>query len=279
MFSHSVGGFAVGFAVRYLLSPTGPRFPNNYFLLFLFAAIFYTGSTIGCALIREPVRPVLERPDRLRDVVAAVGPMLRRHRAFRSLVLVGLLGFGLAFSLPFYIVYATTQLGVPEYMAGVYIWASTLGAAVFAIVWGRLNDRRGPRAVLRGGCTFVLVTPLAALAVPALCRLLAPVWPGALQALPYLYAIVFLSGRSALIALFMGTINYVFEIASDQERPRYIAAFNALSAPGALLPLLMGWVLNFASYTVVFLAVAVAAAGTSLVSWRMPDPRTPTAAP
>lgn len=273
MFSHSVGGFAVGFAVRYLLGPAGPEFPDNYFLCFLFAAILFTGSTIGCALVREPIRPVLEQPDRLRDVVAAIGPMLRDRPEFRSLVIVGLFGLGIAFSLPFYIVYATTQLGVPDYMAGIYISASTLGAAVFSIIWGRLNDSRGPRALLRAGCACVFVTPISALLVPEVCRFLTPIIPQALDALPYAYSIIFVIGRAAMIALFMGTINYVFEIADDQQRPRTIGVFNTLSAPGALLPLLIGWALDYVSYVAVFSVLAAAGLGTWLVSLRMADPR------
>ena len=166
-FSSAVAAFGVGFAVRWALGPTGPAFPVNYTLLFTLAAVFFTISTIGCAIVREPVRPVMERPESLRGIIASALPLLRQRPEFRSLVLISVLAFGLSLTMPFYVVYAKTQLHVADHMAGIYIWAAVLAGAPLSLLWGRINDRRGPRAVLRGACALVIAPPLLAVLVPA----------------------------------------------------------------------------------------------------------------
>ncbi len=271
-FAAAVATFGVGFAVRWALGPNGPDYPLNYALLFTLSAVFFTISTIGCWIVREPIRPVLERPESLRSLVAGAPRLLRRRPEFGSLVIVALLGFGLSFSMPFYIVYAKTRLGVREEMAGIYIWAAVLSGAPLSLLWGHLNDRRGPRAVLRGACMLVVAAPLAALAVPAITGLAASSFPGLRKALPYTYAIVFLAGGSVWGPLWMGTNNYLFELAGHEQRPRYIALLNTLAAPRTLFPVLTGWLLTLLSYEVVFGLLALLGASAAVVSWRLPQP-------
>lgn len=271
----ALGTLGVGLGVRWALGPRGPEFPQNYTLLFAFAAIFFTVSTIGCAVVREPLRPALEHPESMRSLASAALGLLRGRREFRLLVVVAVLGFGLAFTMPFYIVYATTRLGVPEQMAGIYISAAVLSGAPLSVLWGYLNDRRGPRAVLRGSCLLVAATPVLALAIPALTGLAAPTLPGLRRVLPYTFALVFLAGGSTRGAMWMGTNNYLFELASDQERHRYIALLNTLAAPRTLFPVLTGWVLTLLSYETVFALLALLAFTLAAVSWRLPVPSLP----
>jgi len=271
-FVTALGTFGVGFAVRWALGPDGPSFPVNYTLLFTLAAVFFTISTVGCAVVREPIRPVLERPHSLRQLIAGAVPLLRQRPEFRSLVAVAVLGFGLSMTMPFYVVYAKTELGVPEQMAGFYIWAAVLAGAPLSLLWGRINDHRGPRPVLRGACTLAFAPPVLALIVPAAAERAGVSFPGLRTALPYLFAVVFLAGGSTWGSLWMGTNNYLYELATHQERPRYIALLNTLAAPRALFPLVVGWLLTLLSYRVVFLLLTALGVVGMMVSWRIPQP-------
>lgn len=263
----ALGGFAAGTLVGVVLHHKGLAFPANFAVLFTVAAVFHAGSTLGCFLVREPVRPVLEQREGLSHILKTAWSLLSRPSAFRSLVLIAILGFGLAGTMPFYIVYATRHLGVPEYMAGVYISVATLGTAALSLVWGWLNDRRGTRAVLRGGCVLLLVTPLVALIIPTLARAAHP------TALPYLFALVFLTGPSSGSAFFMGTVNYMFDLCSHEERHRYISLLGTLSAPSILLPLAVGWLLKFVPFPVMFVALAAVAGAAMSIGYRMPQAR------
>jgi len=263
--------FCVGFLVRWALGPNGPGFPVNYTLLFTLAALLMSISTVGCGILREPIRPALAHPQSLRDLVAGA-PHLLRHPGFRSLTLVSLLAFGLNFTTPFYIVYATTQLGIPQKTAGMYIVAAVLSGAPLSLIWGYINDHRGPRAVIRGACMLISLVPLIALAVPALTTALSSVLPGLRNALPYTFALVFLAAGAATAPLWMGANNYLFELSGHEQRPRYIALLNTLAAPRTLFPLLTGYVLTLLPYRVVFCLLALLGVIVVIISRRLPLP-------
>jgi MFS family permease len=269
-FATAMSAFGVGFVVLWMLGPHGPGFPRNYTCLFTLMAAFLTMSIIGCWMVREPIRPVLERRQSVLEIMGSALPTLRRVAGFRSLVLVALLGFGISWATPFYMVHAKENLGVRDEIAGVYIWALTIGGAIASVWWGHLNDRRGPRAVIRGACIAITITPVLAIGLPPAVRLGAAAFPSLSTALPYVFALVFLSAGSATGATWMGATNYLFELASHQDRPRYIALMNLLTSPGALAPLLIGWVLNFLAFPLVFALMAGFGAASLIVSLAMP---------
>lgn len=263
----------VGLVVRYLLGPKAPAFPTNYTILFSLTAVFFSLSTLGCWLVREPIRPVLERPESVRQILAGIGPFLRREQGFRYLTLVAMLGMGMALTTPFYIVYATQRLGVPPQTAGVYIWAATLGGAASSLVWAHLNDKRGPRAAIRAGTTCTFLTPTLALLLPALARGLEVLHGGRVEILPYLFGLVFLAAGSSMNGMWIGTNNYLFDLASHQERPRYIAILNTLAVPGAAIPVVVGVALKSVPYPLVFAGLAAVGAAVFGLARRMPPVR------
>lgn len=270
-FCAAVATFAVGFVVRWMLGPAGPGYPRDYTLLFTLMGLFMALSALGCWLVREPLRPVLDRPQPLREILLGALPTARANPAFGCLVLVSLFGFGVSFAMPFYMVFAKQRLAVPEHIAGVYIWTMTLGSATASLWWAHLNDRRGPRAVLRGASLLITATPLLALTLLGV-SVAAPDARG----IAHLFSLVFLVGGCAMGGTWMGATNYLFELASDRDRPRYIASMNLLSSPGALVPLLIGWLLGFLPFTIVFALMAGSGATAAAISLRMPIPR-PTA--
>jgi MFS family permease len=266
-FTTAVAAFGVGFVVRWVLGPGGPGFPMDYTWLFTAVAVSLALSTIGCWLVREPIRPALDRPQSFGAILRGIMPMLRGQPAFRALVVTALFGFGIAFAMSFYVVFAKKELGVAEATAGIYIWAMTIGGAVASILWGYLNDSRGPRAVLRGAGLMVMMTPLLAVLIPAAVQAV----PALRSALPYLFAIVFLSGGASIGAMWMGSTNCLFELADHADRPRYLGVFHLCTLPGALGALLIGWLLNWLSFTTVFLLMSAGGAAALVAALLMPD--------
>ena len=278
-FLTGVAIFGVGFVVRWALGPRGPGLPTGYFVLFTLGAVFMTWSTVGCWLVKEPIRPVREEPHSLRELLTGMGPLVRSHPALLSIAMVTLLGNGLAASAPFYTLFARNELRIQPQIAGVYLWAATLGTVVFSIIWGHLNDRWGPRAVVRGACVSVALAPALALAVPAAANALRPALPGVGEALPYLYAVVFLAVGATMPGMWMGTNNYLLELAGHEDRPRYIAVYNTLALPGVALPLLLGGLLSFTPFRIVFGLMAGCGAMALTVALRMPRPGVASAPP
>jgi len=271
-FVSAITAFAVGFAVRYALGSAGPGYPRNYILLFTATGLFMCLSTIGCWMIREPIRPVLARPQSVADILRSALPMLRNHPAFRSLTITALFAFAVMGATPFYVVYAKEHLGIRDEAAGMYIWAWTIGGAIASLLWGRLNDSRGPRAVVRGTSALLCLTPLVALGLPAGVLGLARPFPALNGALPYLYGLVFLCAGASINALWFGATNYLFELAGHEHRPRYIAVFQLCTIPSSLSALALGWLLNYLPFAVMFALAATCGAAALVSSLRMPTP-------
>lgn len=271
-FVSATTAFGVGFAVRYALGPAGPDYPRNYILLFTAMGLFMCLSTIGCWMIREPIRPVLARPQSVTDILRSALPMLRSHPAFRSLTITALFALAVTGATPFYVVYAKQHLGIRDEAAGMYIWAMTLGGALASLIWGHLNDARGPRAVVRGTSALLCLTPLVALALPASVLWLGQTFPALIGTLPYLYGLVFLCAGASINAIWFGATNYLFELAGHEHRPRYIAVFHLCTIPSSLSALALGWMLNYLPFAVMFALAATCGAAALVSSLNMPEP-------
>jgi MFS family permease len=83
---------------------------------------------------------------------------------------------------------------------------------------------------------------------------------------------VFLVAGTNRTGLWLGTNNYIFDLSSHEERHRYIAVVNTLAAPGALLPLFIGKLLEFLPYPAVFLLMAGIGGAVLVLALRLPKP-------
>jgi hypothetical protein len=70
----------------------------------------------------------------------------------------------------------------------------------------------------------------------------------------------------------MGSNNYLFELTSHQERPRYIALLATLAAPRTLFPVVTGAALMVVRFEVVFALLAAIGTATILMCWRLEEP-------
>jgi MFS family permease len=155
-------------------------------------------------------------------------------------------------------------------MGGVYIWGMAIGGSLASLFWGYLNDRRGPRAVLRGVSFLVVTTPLLAMGIPAGLSSLAEVAPAMGSALPYVFGLVFVVGGSTMGAMWIGTTTYLFELCGHEDRPRYIASFHFCTLPGALGALGTGWLLSFMNFSIVLVLLALGGATMIAAALRLP---------
>jgi len=261
-------GVAVGELVRRVLADPSLPFPQNYGRLFTFLCIGMVTSTIFVSLIKEPRSKAATEAQSFLRIVRAIPLTLRRYPLLRRLIVCQLLcGLPLV-AMPFYAVYATERLGLPQDVAGRFVQASVVGFAGASMIWAYLSDRCGPSRVLRTVSWVIVSVPLCALLVPPVARAL-----GAEGAMAYLYAVVFLLNGATWGGTWIGFTNYVLEIAPDDIRPLFLGLQATLGAPALMMPLLGGVLLGFMSFEALF---SLAAAG-GLVAFvyvrRLQEPR------
>ncbi len=261
-----VAALGAGALIQFALSPRGPAYPYNYALILGMASAAFTLSEISCAFIVEPPEAVAEVRPSIREYLPQLAQFLRHDVAFGRVTLVRLLaGLG-ALSSTFYVLYATQVLSLPPASIGLFAGAATVGTALAGILLGVVADRLGTHRVIQivTWCQF---------AVPALALLfhLGVFGPATGWLFPVLYVLLGIFDGSVLL----GFLNYVLEISPPGQRPTYMGLTNTLSGLLVLVPLTGGWILEHASYPLLF---ALAAAGTfaaAVLALGLPSPKRP----
>ncbi len=242
--------------VGVILGEDGPGFPNNYGLLFAIAGLLFVGSIIPCLFIRElPNRPTTVKAPRFREYLPALGRVLRQDRAFRAMIITRALSSLYMMAGPFYIGFATVQLGVVSGVAVRNLLAmQTLGALLGAFVYSWMGNRHNLQFI-RLALVAAALLPVSALVA------------GAVGPLP-LYLGFFASGI-ALSNLFSSYLNWVIMHTTPDQRPVYTGLFNTVSAISLLsAPLIGGTIAEVAGYEVLFVTALVMVVGALFVVLR-----------
>jgi predicted MFS family arabinose efflux permease len=259
----ALGAVGCGFAVKWILGSELP-FPGNYVLLFALSLGFFVPGWIAFASVKEPPSPAVEAQSP-RAFAGSMLACLRTHREFRQLLTSRVLLGGSAIALPFYILYGREVLHLPTSAVGTYISLQMAGAMSANLVWGRLNDRRSPYAVIVAVTLLSLLGPGVAL--------LATLLPLPQAASRIALGVVFFALGATGGGAFIGYTNYLLAIAPEARRPLYVGILNTLAAIPMCLPALGGVIISYTSYRLLFaLAFGFTLAGVSLAIRLPPCP-------
>jgi hypothetical protein len=257
----AVGGIGVGYLVRTILADERIPFPTNYCLLMCLALANFLPGWFAYTLVEEPPGQPGEAQSFLTFRRSAPAAM-QRQRDLRLLVLSRVLLGATGIALPFYITYCREALHVPESLVGTYLSVQMAGSVFAVPIWARLNDHKGPRALLAVIACLSLATPCLALLASLLP--LPPEWDR------LAFGLVFFGLGATGTGSFMGFTNYLFAIAPEPQRALYIGILNTLFSVTTLLPVLGGLVVRFASFQVLFgIAALLGLAGAAAVA-RLP---------
>jgi MFS family permease len=249
-----------GYVVKFILGDPG-RFPYaaNYALIFLLSALSLLVAFTGFALIREPVYPVKRISQSLGHLLRRAVVLAGQNPNFRRLLVArGLTTTVLALA-PFYVVYAQSEVGIDPGMVGLYLSAQMVGGALSNLLWGWLGDRYGNRTVIVGTAVTGGLAPLFALLVPLMSS--------------WLFLPVFAFLGATMSGMRLGYSNFILEMAPVELRPTCVALQNTLLTPVALLPLLVGALIQAWSYPALMALGVVLMAITLWQSIRLRDPR------
>lgn len=268
------GSAVVGFLLG---EPWGLTFPRNAALFFALAAVFYSLTAWSWLLIDEPPSRVVggarQRSGRLKlaHQLRRGIRLLTHNIPYRRYVLVRL-----AFTLggwadPFYVVYAQQQLGIPATFIGTYLGVRTLAGLLSNFYWGHVSDHRGNRLVLIVASAVGLSVPVMALVLGAF-HAAVPGWLTATQ-MGWAFGLVFLAGGAFGSAGMMGVINYLLDLAPDDERPLYLAFTNTLFGLARFAGMASGLAVEHFGFTTL-LAISGLAYGLALVlAFGLVEPR------
>ena len=239
-----------------ILSDAGPEFPNNYALLFGAAGVLFALSILPTLFIHElPGGKAVKEVPPLREFLPDLGRVLRHDSSFRAMVIVRMFSNLFIMAGPFYIGFATTQLGLTSATAvPVFLAMQTTGSVTGALLYSWLGARHNLlyiRLALGAGALL----PVSAL----LASVIGPV---------PLYAGFFITGL-VVSNLFMSYLNWVVGYATPDKRPIYAGLFNTVAAVTSLIaPLLAGTIAQSLGYEALFVVALMMALSALFVTVR-----------
>ncbi len=247
-----------------VLSERGPPFPTNYAVLFGAAGVLFIVSIVPGLFFHELPggRARAQLPTFSASLPNLLG-VLRYDGAFRAFIITRCLTSLFMMAAPFYIGYATEELGLSSAVAvPVLLAMQTIGSVVGALAFTWLGARSN---------LLYIRLALSGAALLPLCALLA----GATGPLP-LY-IGFLIAGLATTDLAFGFLNWVVGYADADQRPLYVGLSNTVAALISLIaPFIAGTIVQTLGYRPLFavaLVMALSALGVALRFMREPEVR------
>lgn len=260
---NALAGLFVAGAISQILGPSGPGFPDNYALLFLFTAIGFVISWVAWGAVKNP-----PREDGFRDTIIPLnrlpGMMLHLLRTdvnLRRVVLIRLLmGLG-TMAIPFYVVFGINELHLPEQAVALFITAQMVGTIGGNLVMGWFGHRWGPKSIILFAVGLYATAPVVSIILGLLDPLPTPI------AMIFLW--VYVAGSVITNASLLGASNYAMDIAPANKVPVYMSTANAISTLGMVGPLFGGMLVRIVSYEVMFAVSLIFVLMTLLVAARL----------
>ena len=243
-------GLGAGYLTKQILSGHIP-FPNNYALLYLLSGVALFIAFTGFSSLKE----LPDKGKTTQSIWYNHFKIMKDNPNFLRFIIVEILLSSIIVLLPLYVIYAKQELDLSLSLIGFFVSAQIVGEIVAGPLWGKLGDRLNFRLVLFIIGTLSTVTPLLALYLPLLN--------------PYLFVVVFFFIGMTFKGLSIGISNYLLEIAPKESVPSYVAVKNIMQLPTIMYPVLGGILVNYISYSALFISVSIILASGTLLSSRL----------
>ncbi len=214
-----------------------PPTAQGYGWVFLLAFALATTGLAVLALVREPVPPTVAERRSTLQFLAEMPGFLRNEPGFARFVVARALSTLGRMALPFYILYAGSNIGLSgETLAGLTV-AYTVAATVANLFWGWLADRFGFRLCMLLAIGGWILATLAILINDSYALSLA------------VFAVI----GATQEGFRLGAVSLPMEFGQREQLSLRLAIANTVSeAAGAIAPLIGGIIATVYGYNVVF---------------------------
>ena len=257
--ANSIGSIlAIAVACRFMYEWLGGETPR-YSAVFGAAALCYGLAAIVSLYFVESPSPSQQSQPFLQSLREGL-LILRSDRHLRQFAVVAVLSFSSWVLFPHYTIFGKRVLGVES--THFVIWIIVLNCATALGSWlsGRIADRRGNRLVLRLLLILSACTPLAAVAI---------------SRIPFgatLYWLIYIPlGMAPVLPRIIE--NYTLEISVEKKHPQYLGVVSFLEACSLLVSPLVGVLISKVSFEPVFLGGGILIVASSLLTFRLVEPR------
>jgi len=232
---------------------------DGYAALFLLAFVIASLGIGVLAFTKEPSDIALRKRENVLQSFKSLPGLLRGNPAFARFFVVGTLGSIGRMAMPFYILYASTQMEISGAMLGVLTTIWMLAGTATNIVWGSIADRSGYRLVLIVTLSLWTFSHFQLLFVDGILGVM-------------LFFALFGTSSSGFM---QARQNMVLELGSEEDIPLRIAVSNmANNMVAGVGPLLGGLIALTLGYEIIFIVcILVQLVALYILVGYIPEPR------
>jgi MFS family permease len=236
--------------VRWVLGMEAIPQQMRFAILFIGASLFLMPSAIIMARVKDKPRRIVPQENPLRHIREFPRLFFGNRRFLHSTAVQACQGVAVM-AIPFLILFSRQTFSLSAAQAAGMIPVQIAGGLLGGLVWGQVSHRLGNRRVIQiNQCVIVLVMLLGL--VVSLTHLMFPIYPLAL-----------LGGLVS--SCWMGYPNYIMDITSAADRPKYLILSSLINLPFTFMPALCGILAQTLGFTTVFaLCLCIAAVGVVL---------------
>lgn len=232
---------------------------DGYAALFLLAFVIASLGIGALAFTKEPPGITLRKRENVIQSFKSLPGLLRGNPAFARFFVVGTLGSIGRMAMPFYILYASTQMEISGAMLGVLTTIWMLAGTATNIVWGSIADRSGYRLVLIVTLSLWTFSHFQLLFVDGILGVM-------------LFFALFGTSSSGFT---QARQNMVLELGSEEDIPLRIAVSNmANNMVAGVGPMLGGMIALTLGYEIIFIVcIVVQLVALYILVEYIPEPR------
>ncbi|EKF49127.1 hypothetical protein H17ap60334_07403 [Thermosipho africanus H17ap60334] len=219
------------------------EYPTNYSIMFYIASLSLFIASLGFWLIKEnKITFSKEFPSFLKVLKSIPKYLLKDKNLLNYVIFSNLTGFGLII-IPFYVLLAKNSFSLDNKLVGNFLFLQMFGIITSSFIWGKLLHKFGYKKVLKY-CVFIgSMLPILALILKSFS--------------PYIFSVIFFISGLTLSARQMAFEGVLIEISSYENRALYVGISGALNIVTALLPLVIGMVIKFVGFNIMFVLISI----------------------
>ena len=233
-----------------------------YDLVFLTAGICFAIAAVLVVGIREPVDRHREPAIRVSEQLRGAWQILRDHRDYRLLVIVGTIFSSSIMLFPHYQAFARERLDLAGADPMVWVVVQNLSMGVASLVAGPIADRFGNRITLRYLVFAAAAIPLFSVGLTVLER----------ETAQRLFPLIFV-GIGWVPIGFRVVTNYVLELSPPEDHPRYLSLAQLCAAAAFVASPAVGLLIDVTSFELAFALEAAVILVGGLLTFRLVEPR------
>jgi hypothetical protein len=193
--------------------------------------------------------------------------ILGRDKTFRRFVIARALLASTVLSMPFYVLLTRDATGDRATTLGLFIFASSLAAALSGFAWGGLADRSSRRTLIIAGAAASAVGIVAYLLGTTMGKSFEAAGAGTRGVPAWIFAVLYFVLALAHTGIRVGRKTYLLDMSPAEERPSYVAVSNTVIGVVLLLSGSLGVLGTFLTpYEVILVFAVLGLAGAAVAA-------------